>query len=102
MLTIAAALLLGASSSATFKSARAQGTDEYHVEIVNGQFVAGCTPFKVAGYNVRIRLSNTIARTDSLTRASLPIPLSSLSRHGSTLRQRRVPRSRSAPTFPRA
>ena len=52
MLSLAALALfvLGTSSSTT--SVRAQNADnEYHVEIRDGQFVAGCNPFKVAGWN---------------------------------------------------
>lgn len=45
----ALAFLLGAST--TFDAARAQDPASYHVEIRDGQFVAGCNPFKVAGYN---------------------------------------------------
>ena len=44
------ALLVSAASSAM--SVGAQGTnDEYHVEIRDGQFVAGCNKFAVAGFN---------------------------------------------------
>ena len=54
--TALALLLLGSSTtssswSMTFGAARAQDPAEYHVEIRDGQFVAGCNPFKVAGYN---------------------------------------------------
>ena len=54
--TALAFLLLGSSTtssswSMTFGAARAQDPAEYHVEIRDGQFVAGCNPFKVAGYN---------------------------------------------------
>ncbi len=48
-LTALAVMLVGSSS--TIGTARAQDPADYHVETRDGQFVAGCTPFKVAGFN---------------------------------------------------